>query len=117
MAFTGVAVIKMVSDRLVRITGLSIANGANGTIGLHEKTVAPDERLPAAFQPRRYEDSSSPVALQDSIKVWFAYTDPGAVVMPVGVVKAGTTPEDFVATLSNAGAADSGELEIWVEFH
>lgn len=35
MAFTGSPVIKQVSDRMVRITGLSLAAGESGQIGLH----------------------------------------------------------------------------------
>lgn len=121
MAFTGAATIKMVSDRMVRITGLSLASeGVTGTIGLHEKTVPADVTLPAAFQPRKYEDAATPVALQDSISVRINYVNSGATLQAIQQVKTGTTPEDFVATLTNNAAVeggDSGELEIYVEFH
>lgn len=119
MAFTGAATIVQVSDREVRITGLSLGAGASGTIGLHEKTVPADVTLPAAFAPRPYEtpESTTPVGLQSSVKVTFASANPGAVQMPIGVVKTGTTPEDFVATITDAGGDVTGDLEIYVEFH
>ncbi len=119
MAFTGSATIVQVSDRQVRVTGLSLAAGASGTIGLHEKTVPADVSLPAAFAPRPYDmpESSTPVALQSSVKVTVDSENPGAVQMPIGIVKTGTTPLDFVATISNPGGDVTGNLEIYVEFH
>jgi hypothetical protein len=124
MTFTGTPVIKEVSDGLVRITGVSLANEATGTIGLHEKTVAPDIRLPAAFQPREYtygNGAGADVTLQDSVQVWFEYIAPGAVVPPISVVKTGVDPRDFAITLENLteseSPTDSGLLEIYVRFH
>lgn len=116
MAFTGVAVIKEVSDGLVRITGLSLDGGAIGTIGLHEaeipiQGVPPDIRLPAAFRPRRYTYSDKRlVSLQDSVEVWFNYTLPGAVVAPISVVKSGVDPADFLVVMANTSAGPSSIL-------
>ena len=123
MAFTGVAIVKQVSDREVRITGVSLASeGGAGTIGLFEKDVAPDVRLPAGFQPREYDnpDAAAKVTLQDSIKVTFNYKNAGATAQAISTVKTGTTPDDFVVTMTNNAAIEggnSGELEIFVEYH
>lgn len=139
MAFIGVAVVKQVSDGLVRIAGLSLDNAdgggtSSGTISLFEKA-APDSdvRLPAGFKPRDYDrpDSAPLVSLQDSVECWFVYLDPGTVLQPISVVKTGTTPEDFVITLTDTyppgvipepplpppTPVPTGELEIYVKFH
>ena len=126
MAFTGVAVVKQVSDSLVRITGLSLAGGAIGTIALFESLVAPGVRLPASFKPRDYDmpDTAPVVSLQDSIQCWFVFTGPVSGVYAVNgpsVVKTGTKPEDFLITMTNAGEGDpqptTPALEIYVRFH
>lgn len=118
MAFTGVAVVKVVSDGLMRITGLSLIDGANGTIGLFEKLVAPGVRLPEAFQPRAYSRPDGDVSLQDAVSVQVIPTAMGAVAVPINVTKAGVDPTDFEITLTSAGAAetDTGDLEIYVRY-
>lgn len=129
MAFTlgaPAAVVKLVSERVVRISQIAnpetpfrLANGATGTIGLAEKTVAGDITLPAGFQPRPYErPDGAIVSLQDSISVKvFDGSNPVATQAPLGIVKSGTTPEDFEISIENSGAAASGQLEIYIEFH
>jgi hypothetical protein len=121
MAFTGIAVVKQVADNLVRITGLSLAaEGAAGTIGLFEAAVAPGVRLPEGFKPRAFSRPGPDVSLQDCVEVTFVYANGGATLEAISVVKTGTTPEDFVATLTNNAAVeggDSGELEIYVRYH
>lgn len=120
MAFTGTPVVKLVADGLVRITGISLGDLANGTIGLFEKTVAPGIRLPEAFKPRTYDRFGPDVSLQDSIQVELVYVNTGIVQFPVKVVKTGTTPLDFVITLTNDAPVESGDtggLEIYVRFH
>jgi hypothetical protein len=125
MAFTGSAVIKQVADNLVRITGLSLgSNGGSGTIGLHGRISAPDVRLPDGFEPAPYEDpdGSGQVSLQDSIQCWYSLTaDPSeSAGVAIGIVKTGTTENDFLITMTNytaTEAGDSGALEIYVRFH
>lgn len=105
MPFTGTPIVTQVSDNLCRITGVSVLGAQTGSIGLHEFPVTnfgtrPDIRLPASFRPRTYEYGNAaahPVSLQDSIQVWSNYIEPGAIIAPVLIQKAGTTPEDFVA--------------------
>ena len=50
MAFTGTAVVKKVSDKKIRITGLSLAAGASGDIGLVQNENA-DVPLTAPMGP------------------------------------------------------------------
>jgi hypothetical protein len=123
MAFTGTAVVKQISDREVRITGVSLAQAASGTIVLHGAVSPPagSVTLPSSFQPAPYAygTDTALVSLQDalSIDVRPAATNI-TVAVPLAVVKTGTTPADFVATLTNPGAVGaSAALEIYVRFH
>ncbi len=127
MAFTGVATVKRISDRMWRITGVSLAADASGTIGLIAP-VGPDPDIILGgdatacptWQPYRSNGLGGIVSLQDSIQVDInVVTDVGAAV-PLSVVKSGTTTEDFLITIHNDNAAlgqDSGGLEIYVEYH
>lgn len=121
MAFTGAAVVKQVADNLVRITGVSLAaEGVSGTIGLFPKAVAPDVRLPEGLKAHADSRPSGDVSLQDSIQVEINNTSNAATAQPLQVVKTGTTPEDFVITVTNNAAVeggDSGDLEIYVRWH
>lgn len=131
--FIGQPIVKLVSDGLVRITGVQLENSVDGTIGLFERTLAPDVRLPAGFQPRDFDlpDADGKVTLQDSVQCWFEYQAPGPVLQPISVVKTGTTPEDFTITLLDTKPppiqpepplppvppTPTGELEIYIRFH
>lgn len=120
MAFTGTAVVKQISDRIVRITGLSLATGAAGTIGLFGATgSAPGVRLPETFKPLHYEYAGSDVPFQDSIEATAAPGATGtATAIPVAVVKTGTTDADFRITFTNTHATTTTpNLEIYVKFH
>lgn len=116
MPFTGTPIVKEITDNLVRITGISLAGGDSGTIGLHEAvpimSVSPDIRLPVGFKPRIYEFSNIPalVSLQDSVQVYFNYILPGSVVPVVSVVKTGTTPQDFLIVMANTSAGPAALL-------
>jgi hypothetical protein len=118
MAFTGTAVVKQVTDRQVRITGLSLGAGASGTIGLNGATgTAPGVTLPASFQPQVYDYGTSGVTLADSISCSYAFVDTSGVVStPLTVAKTGTTVADFRITLATNGSATS-PFEIYVRFH
>jgi hypothetical protein len=120
MAFTGTATIKQVSDRIVRLTGLSLAAGAAGTIGLFNSTVANlDVRLPEQFLTEHYAYLGSNVPFQDAISVDVNYAATGTLVsVPLAVVKSGTTVADFHVTVTNtAASAASANLEFYVKFH
>lgn len=118
MAFTGTAVIKQIKDNMVRVTGLSLAGSAAGTIGLDGHTgSAPGVRLPAAFNPQPYGYGNATVTLQDSIKCDVIPVSGAVEVAPAGVVKTGTTAADFLITITNTDASVSPSLEFYIMFH
>lgn len=111
MAFTGVATIKKVSEGLLRITGLSLAGGAAGTIGLFGGLGAVD--LPQ--DPTQDWDKQGDVGLADAISLLInPVTDVAGYDELVRVVKTGETREAFLATLTNDDDAATPELEIYV---
>jgi hypothetical protein len=120
MAFTGTAVVKQVSDRIVRITGISLASLASGTIGLTGATgTAPGVTLPESFKTQHYAYLGVNVPFVDAIEViaQLAATNVAAAT-PIAVVKTGTTLADFRATVTNTNSTTaSGNLEIIVKFH
>lgn len=121
MAFTGIAVVQQVSDRKFRITGLSLAAAAAGTIGFTDKTAPAEVSLSApTWQPYGMPDGSS-VSLIEAIEVSMTLLGAVATAVPVQVVKTGVDHAGFVITLTNntpaQGGAASPELEIWVEYH
>lgn len=118
MAFTGTATVIPISDRIVRITGLSLAAGASGTIGLFTASGTPGVKTPQSFQPAVYEYNTTSVGLQSSIEVTSQPAAVGvATAVPISIVKTGTTNADFLATLTNTSVVNSPDLEIMVRFH
>jgi hypothetical protein len=119
MAFTGTAVVTSVSDREVVITGLSLVSAAEGTIGLFSNSGTPGVRLPASFEAAVYAFLGTTVPLSASIEVTTQPAATGvATAIPVSVVKSGTTPADWLATLTNThGSLTTPNLEIRVKFH
>lgn len=137
MAFIGQAIVKLVADNLVRITGVELSNFLSGTIGLFEHAnipAPPDVRLPDDFKPRDYDlpdVEGGVVTLQDSVQCWFVYLAPGPVLQPISVVKTGLTPQDFLITLMDTvppplipdpplppiPPTPTGPLEIYIKFH
>ena len=119
MAFTGTATIKQVAQDIVRITGLSLGAGANGTIGLFNATgSAPGVRLPEAFKPDHYTFGGDVVALSDSIMVVVNLsTTPPSESTLFAIEKSGTTEEDWRATITNTFGSASGGIEIYVTIH
>jgi len=115
MAFTGTPVVKQIADNKVRITGISLANGANGTIGLHGATGSPPGvTLPEAFKTMHYDYDGVNVPFQDAISLTINLTA-GTGGLPVQA-KSGTTVGDFRITLTDSGSAHPG-LDLIVTFH
>ena len=115
MAFTGVAVVQQISDQKVRITGLSLAGAAVGTIGLFGD-VGADVQLPDAFNPEPYQAFGALVGLDDSLEVsfWRAAAAGGGA-STIFVTKGGVP---FRITMTNADAQNAtSEVEIYVAFH
>ena len=118
MAFTGTPVIQKISESKFRITGVSLAAAATGTIGLTQHPSA--EVQLEAPQWDRYQTpglQGGQVEVDAAVEVRITYVDAaGTTTEPVTVTKTGDSPVDFLATLTNRDAAASGELEIYVEF-
>jgi hypothetical protein len=118
MAFTGTAVVVMVSDRKARITGLSLVAGATGTIGLSDSVNTPGVTLPDEFKPIPYNNMNDTITLQDSIQISMIPVTAVATAIPIEVVKTGGDTDDFLATLTNNHASTTSPLvEIYVEWH
>lgn len=116
MAFTGTAAIEMISSTKARITGLSLAGAASGTIGLDGGTGEVD--LPALFKAQPYTGPAGTlVTLIESIEVRLNVVTAVTTLIPISVVKTGTEQATWLATLTNTTAATaSAGLEIIVEF-
>ncbi len=111
MAFTGTPSIQQVSDRVVRITGVSLGNGASGTIGLNGGSG--EISLPAAFKPTAYGQYSG-VDLAECVEV----TVNAAGASLGNNVQIAKTASPFLATITNnAGGAATASLEIYVKYH
>ena len=108
MAFTGTAVFETVSDSKVRVTGLSLASAASGVFGLAGSGA--EIELPASFQPKTYGG----VDLAESIQVDFHLVTAEAVAPALQIVKVASP---WSATVTNGGAAASGGLEFYIDFH
>lgn len=118
MAFTGTPVIAKVSDKLFRITGVTLAGNASGTIGFSDKDVAAEVGLLAPEWKPYHNGENALVSLQDAVEVRVGISTDVTAPVPISVVKTGTKHGDFVATVHNDTAATvSGSLEFYVEFH
>jgi hypothetical protein len=117
MAFIGTPVLDLVTPNLVRITGVSLAANASGTIGLAGAigSPLPDILLPPDFLPPSFQ--GRPVALADGIRVSIEPVSAGPFTnLPPSIVKAGTTPEDFTIGITNTKVDETTQtLEIYVE--
>ena len=113
MAFTGTPTVQKVTDKCWRITGVSLAGAAAGTIGFSDKTSAAEASIVAPdWQP--YTDDGV-VSLIDMVQVLVNVTTDVTTPVPISVAKTGTTHLTFVITLNNDTAATaSGSLEIYV---
>jgi hypothetical protein len=121
MAFTGSATIVQISDRKIRITGLSLASLAVGTIVCSDVDVdipGGAIRLPASFQPTAYSRPDGVVGCDSSIEISLVPDAAVATAIPVEISKTGTNSNEWVASVTNNhGSLASPALEIWVEWH
>ena len=119
MAFTGTAAIALPSSGLVRITGLSLAASAAGTISLSGGTGA--VKTPTSVQWTPYageDDDNDQITLNESVYVSVKPVDTLTAALQVSQVKSGTIPSDFLVTLTNDDAVNATPaLEIWLRFH
>lgn len=117
MAFGGVAVVNQISDRVVRITGLTLAAAATGTIALSNGP-ASDVQLPATFTPQEVPSVAGDATVDtitDRTRVTIQQTAAAATGQPYHVQKNGVGQTTFQIAVTNDGAVGSGALEIYVE--
>lgn len=120
MAFGGSPTIVQVNDRLVRITGLTLASSnTSGTIGLTGATgTTPDVTLPANFHAAAFNYNAAAVSMQDAVGVNINMVSAAAQtnLMP-SVSKTGTTVADFRVTITNTSASLTTQtMEIEISF-
>ena len=118
MAFTGTPVVEQLNDHLVRITGITLALSASGTIGLTGATgTAPDITLPANFSAGVYSYNGSSVSLQTQIICWTPIPASAGPLtnLPCSVGKTGTALTDFRITITNTNTGLATQsLEIYI---
>jgi hypothetical protein len=118
MAFTGTPVVVKVSDRMFRITGVTLAGDASGTIGLLGKLTPAEVSLNAKGWGAYKNADGEAVTLIDAVSVVVGVTTDVTAAVPISVVKTGVDTDNFLITLHNDSAATvSASLEIYVEFH
>lgn len=124
MAFTGTPVLKKVTDTLFRLTGVSLAADASGTIGFSESGASPEVELVAPdWKPYQLDQpgqaAAGVVSLQDAVMVWLNPVTDVTAGVPISIVKTGTAHDDFAITIHNDNASEgqvSGGLEIYIAF-
>jgi hypothetical protein len=115
MAFTGIAVVQQITDRKVRITGLSLAGDAAGTIGLFGDATA-GVQLPNAFNPKVYDYQGEDISLAAALQVSYVPVTDVSAAVPISITKGGA-PFQISMHNDNAGGGQvSAELEIYVEW-
>lgn len=118
MAFTGTPAVVKVSDKLFRITGVTLAGDASGTIGFDDKLVAAEIGLSAPEWKAYKNGEQASVTLQDAVEVRVGFSTDVTSAVPVSYVKTGVDHDNFLITLHNDSAATvSPSLEIYVQFH
>jgi hypothetical protein len=116
MAFTGAPVIVQVSERVVRVTGVSLAAGAAGILGLFGSTVVGAVALPRSFQPEPRTFQGDVIPLTESIRVTInPVTDVEGPGPNIVVEKAGAGLAFGITLTNGAAALATGDLEIYVE--
>lgn len=118
MAFTGTPVVTKISDKLFRVTGVTLAGDASGTIGFSDKTSAAEVSLNAPeWHPYRNSENAY-VSLIQAVQCDVGFVTDVTAAVPISVVKTGTTHLDFVITVHNDTAATvSASLEMYIQFH
>lgn len=117
MPFDGIPVIQQITDRKVRITGVSLDLGGQvGVIGLFGD-VGADLQLPDAFQPRPNRSAGQVLDLDALVEVSYVVVSDVNVAVPVSISKS-LAPFQiaFHNDTSDEGGFPTGELEIYVSY-
>lgn len=118
MAFTGTATVTQISDSIVRITGVSLAASASGTIGFQANASA-NVKLPSAFgaNAQLYTYGGATLSLIDIVSAEANSVAAPSGLTAFGISKAGTAQATFAITVLNTFGSASGGLEIYVRLH
>ena len=117
MAFTGTPAVVQISDSIIRITGVSLAAAAAGTIGLNAAISGGgtgEIDLPASFNPLNYAYKGVVIDPSESVLVSVNVTATDADNNSIRIAK---TDNPFLVTLTNDGASDTPLLEIYLRYH
>jgi hypothetical protein len=117
MPFIGTPTITQITDRLVRISDISMAASSGATIGLFQSVNSPDAVLPEAFAPKSYTYAGVELALKDMVTVQgYFLSQLGGPSGPLAIQKIGNTPESFLIEIATP-AYDDEEAEPGLEFY
>lgn len=119
MPFVGTPVVKQISDRIVRITGISMDADTVASIGLHGvQGSPPDIILPESFRAAPYHYQGHDVDIADMVECTVALISLGvAADAPVAVGKTGFGISSFRIELASPFAAATPGLEIYIKIH
>lgn len=108
------AYVKRVADDIARFVLPSLAAGAAVTLGFN--AASPDQDFPSDIPPWGADGNAS---LIDAVCVNInPATDVSDYAIPLRVVKTGTTPANFLITITNDEAAvASPQYEIYASYH
>lgn len=111
MAFTGTPTVTSLGTLVVRVTGVSLAASASGTIGLPGG--GSNVSLPSNF-PTTPDAGAGTLTMLDLVDVRFQRATGGTQASFLNVAK---TNSPFVITISNPDVTNaSGPLEIYVQY-
>jgi hypothetical protein len=118
MAFTGVPVVQKIGDSLYRITGVSLAAGAAGTIGpagTGGGGADPEAVLEGCLWGPYKGEYEAVIQLDESMQVLVNPVGAGvATAVPCRVVKGAS---GLITITNNDGAGATADLEIYVRYH
>lgn len=121
VGFQGVPTILQVSDRIVRITGLSLIPGDSGIITLFGGPIVGggNYALPEKFMTApQYKYNNALVSLADAIGVSIVPITSVATAIPISIVKTGTKISNFEITFKNDHAlTTSPQYEMLFKLH
>jgi hypothetical protein len=121
MAFIGTPVVTQITDSVVRITGVSLANDTSGTIGLFGCLASPDIILPESFHVEPYNYLGTDIGVAPAVIVEVNLVSQLGHPGPIAVGKTGTTVQNFQISLAAGTLGDSEDdppgLEIYIRYH
>lgn len=113
MAFTGVPVVKKIGDKLYRVTGVSLAAAAAGTISVPGQ--GGEVILEGALWGKYAGEYEAVIDLAESIQVLINFTGDAAPATAIPL-RVGKTADGNITITNDSGDATT-DLEIYVRYH